>query len=110
GGLNACRPGHLAGRWTALPRTSGLSVAGQLTQLAQFGGGFRDFVQAGMNEIKELQRRRGGFERVVTTLGIFWRAAVGSDGACTCAIRFARRTARFIAIGPWLRSVRVGGG
>jgi hypothetical protein len=29
------------------------------------------------------------FERVVTTLGIFFRGGAGSDGACTCATRFA---------------------
>jgi hypothetical protein len=49
-----------------------------------------------VSEIKVLQRRRGGFERVVTTLGIFEGAAAGSDGACICAIRFAGRTGRFI--------------
>ena len=32
--------------------------------------GFRDFRRSDASQIKELERRRGGFARVVTTIGI----------------------------------------
>ena len=41
-----------------------------LTQLAQFGGRFHDFVQGAVSQVKWLEGGRGGFERVVPTLAI----------------------------------------
>ncbi len=83
----------------------GLSVASgrtrRLAQLAQFGGGFRYFLVGWASPINRLACSGRRFERVVTTLGIFFGCGHGSDGACTCATEFARRTARSTVIGAW---------
>ena len=81
-----------------------------LAQLAQFGAGVGDFCWGGEREINRLAGARSRLERVVTTLGIFFRCGGGSDGACICAIRFARRTGRCTVIGAWCAAFVLGGG
>ena len=85
----------------AAPISALSAVSRELTQLAQLGDRFCDFAGGGVNRINWLDGLRGRFERVVTTLGIFFPGGRGCDGACTCAIRFARRMGRSTAIGVW---------
>jgi DNA methylase len=72
-----------------------------LAQLARLEVGFGDFTRIGVSRINRLVVAEGGFGRVVTTLGIFFRGGSSCDGACICATRFAGRTARFTVIGAW---------
>ncbi|MBV8263507.1 MAG: hypothetical protein JOY87_06780 [Candidatus Eremiobacteraeota bacterium] len=81
--------------------TATSSLGALLAQLAQVGVALAYFRRGGSNQINWLGGMRSRFERVVTTLGIFCGMAVGSDGACICAIRFARKMGRFTAIGAW---------
>ena len=63
---------------------------------------------------RELDQGVGGqarrFLACSADLGYFRRAAAGSNGACTCAIRFAGRTVRFTAIGAWCAAFVSDGG
>ena len=72
-----------------------------LAQLAQLEVSFGDFTRSGVSRINGLVVAEGRFERVVTTLGIFFHGGSSCDGACICATRFAGRTARFTVIGAW---------
>src|ERR1700751_3597568 len=73
----------------------------ELAQLAQLEVSFGDFTRSGVSRINGLVVAEGRFERVVTTLGIFFHGGSSCDGACICATRFAGRTARFTVIGAW---------
>src|SRR6266702_2153714 len=53
------------------------ATARSLTQLAQLGGSFCDFAQARVSLIKGLGGAKERFERVVPTLGIFFRCRGG---------------------------------
>ena len=59
--------------------------------------------------IKRIAGASSRFERVVTTLGIFFRCEHGFDGACIYAIRFARRMGRSTVIGVWCGAFASGG-
>src|SRR6201982_475351 len=80
---------------------AGLAVIGVVAQLAQLEVSFGDFTRSGVSRINGLVGAEGRFERVVTTLGIFFHGGSSCDGGCICATRFAGRTARFTVIGAW---------
>src|SRR6266702_6455444 len=66
----------MAGRRTVKSCGSGAPMQA-LTQLAQLGGSFCDFAQARVSLIKGLGGAKERFERVVPTLGIFFRCRGG---------------------------------